>query len=101
MILRTMRIHLRRPLGRALWVALLACAGLLPLLHAAHHLDSSRYCTVCHFARGGVPALPREPLALAPPVVAVPAPARSPDFHRDGPRTRTEIIRGPPVSSRG
>ena len=99
MILSAMRSHLVRPLGRTLWVVLLSCTGFLPLLHAAHHLDSTRFCTVCHFARGGVPALLRDPVTLAPGAISLPAPAPVPDVEREAPTSRCAIIRGPPASS--
>jgi hypothetical protein len=99
MIVSAMRSQLLRPLGRTFWVVLLVGAGLLPLLHAAHHLDSTTYCTVCHFARGGVPALLRAPVTLAPGAIAVRVPVAIPEIQHERPTFRGEIIRGPPVSS--
>ena len=99
MIFGSMRLHFLRPPGRILWIALLLCAGLLPAMHAAHHLDSMTCCTVCHFARGGVPALLPNSIALERPVVAVPAPAPTDDVQPEGPSGLREIIRGPPASS--
>src|SRR2546426_343104 len=99
MILNSMRIHLLRALGRTLWVLLLVCAGFLPLLHAAHHVDSTTYCTVCHFAHGGVPALLRPPVMPASGASPVPAPAPVPDIQHAGPTSLCETTRGPPASS--
>jgi hypothetical protein len=99
MILGAMRTHVQSRLGRTLWVALLLCAGAFPILHAAHHLDSTTYCPVCHFARGGVPALARGPISIAPLVVSVPVTPRPAAQPLEGPRSPTAGIRGPPASS--